>query len=86
MLLGHEFSEENCKNKCYVLLKITVWTACFFTSVMCTCVKKNKNGILNGSNSHLAMKTKCLLLNHLGITMCVHVLTCRRVIIKCIAK
>ena len=40
VLLGHEFSEENCKNKCYVLLKITVWTACFFTSVMCTYVKK----------------------------------------------
>ena len=30
--------------------------------------EKNKNGILNGSNSHLAMKTKCLLLNRLGIT------------------
>ena len=42
-LLGQEFHEKICKEKSYVLSKITVWTACFFmpvTAVMCMSVKK----------------------------------------------
>ena len=43
-LLGQEFHEKICKEKSYVLSKITVWTACFFmpvTALMCMSVKNN---------------------------------------------